>query len=594
VNKYKGTLATFIILTSILACIGLYQNFSLFSRTHHLSAYPNICSAGNATKCYVEVSWSVTSGTTACLFRQSDRSRLGCGLADRLLISTDLEGDVLELKSGTNYNSTVVDRIRVIAIQTSTNVLGTSYDKTYQVTEPLVDGRYSFTGGTWDGKVFFDTQTVTVPSGAKRSYIVAKAMRPNMFANKSPEEVNFLSAFSGPYLLNADPLTPEEQAVFKSKLQGKVLGLQNVDINTGNFYEKDHVSLSADPAYLDNPYASDITGARRSNGAYLTYRFQLYMNPTKMIVDGVTIRPRAYSEMLGVAKGYLVVQNSDTSNAQVVAGALEPMSPVRDINGNNIDGQEATLTLDGRLMVWDGLPTIIRNGRSYKIEGYNNFLMYAYRQDPANLGGWSVPRPLSEMYYVDGPGAGERETRINGIKFSAYFPLAKYPIRDDLGRLFTKDRPIFGSYPWISPDGADLVYSTIMSFSGNQRNGSVLLGERTQGKIRHVDGGLNPFRGGTPSGAIISENSDEGRALASAYSKMNLPIFNNRAIGSHAYWNIAFTHLVVSPGSWDGLNRVRKSGFPYSYSEEAYGFLIGRSGRYTEVPLPKVNDDVLL
>jgi cytochrome c peroxidase len=580
-------------LAGVILLILPYQNFTLFGSVHHLAAFPNVCNSGSQTTCEVEVDWNTGSGKSACLYRARDKSRLACASSKRIKFLASTTGDALQLRAGTTYDSTLIDEIQVAAIQIDGRVIKRNLNYKNRLVEPLVKAKNSFIASTWDGKIFFAVRNVKLPNGSTRQGFEARALNDREFAGKTPDEVDFAAAHTRPFILTMDPLRPGEPEAIAAQLQGRVGGLENVLKNEGNSYDKAHMTLYPDPDYHENPYRSDRLGRSDDRGEYLTYRFGAVLAASKVLrEDGRSTVSTSYVQFLTHTDGYVTVKTTGRS-PEIIAGEMRPVVPMRDENGLLFAGHEASVTLDGRLLTYDGQPTITRDGKSYKLTGYNNFLMYTYRTNLKDPQGFKKPRSISDMYFVDGPGRGSLETRIDNIPFSVHYPLAKYPIRDDLGHQFQADQPVSGSYPWISLDGADVVYSSIFSYSGNQRRGTALVGARTRGQIRYVDSGMNVLRGVSPFDEPILSSGAQAE-LNKAYSELEIPGHGGKSLGENAQWNILFSHLVEFPTSWDGLRDVADPGFPFSFADEAYGFFVSPTARYAEVPLPSIAEDLLL
>ncbi|NIR37361.1 MAG: hypothetical protein GWN73_16545, partial [Actinobacteria bacterium] len=91
---------------------------------------------------------------------------------------------------------------------------------------------------------------------------------------------------------------------------------------------------------------------------------------------------------------------------------------------------EPAATNDGRMVIW--------NGGDEHPYGVN--LTYSYNPNPVAMTGWSPPKNVAYMYWVEGPGApgGETTIPIDGelVPFSEVFPIARQPLRDQSGDLY--------------------------------------------------------------------------------------------------------------------------------------------------------------
>ena len=217
------------------------------------------------------------------------------------------------------------------------------------------------------------------------------------------------------------------------------------------------------------------------------------------------------------------------------------------VNPKPILAIEPSITLDGRLLLFQGSPTNNLQG------GLNNpppiaahaqrIIMYSYNPNPANLTGWTEPRPLNELYL-------ERATMIQGIRLDERYPLAAMPLLAADGEVLS-DLPIasppfvnpapydyVGAYPWITLDGTDLVQTTVLKTGSDAgvRLGASIIGQATGYKLQHIDGPLNPDKITTPRFVITGTGLAPGiwspaRELSNpplpySPSRLTLPLFD--------------------------------------------------------------------
>jgi len=148
-------------------------------------------------------------------------------------------------------------------------------------------------------------------------------------------------------------------------------------------------------------------------------------------------------------------------------------------NGQDVRCIEMTVTMDGRLLVCQGHPD--NNGRI-------DNLVYSWNQTPNSLTGWTTPRSVADMYYVD------RNSDVAGIPFRVRYPIAEFVIRDAAGTPYNQGDLIKGAYPWISRDGSEVFYQASREGVSARRTATSVIGRWTGGMIRHIDGPINRDR----------------------------------------------------------------------------------------------------
>ncbi len=173
------------------------------------------------------------------------------------------------------------------------------------------------------------------------------------------------------------------------------------------------------------------------------------------------------------------VSSPFTKNADVNSATLGSIQYLSDKNGKRIKGIELTMTADGRLLVFQGHPT-----DDDKID----YLMYSYNPNACAQTGWSVPRPVSTMFSDPEPGLDR-------------YPLSGKPLFAATGEPFasatgTVTNQIRGAYPWIDPEGRDLLYMAVKHDGGGRREAATLLGADTGFRAYNIDGGINEQRQG--------------------------------------------------------------------------------------------------
>ncbi|MEZ4314128.1 MAG: hypothetical protein R3F14_39415, partial [Polyangiaceae bacterium] len=173
------------------------------------------------------------------------------------------------------------------------------------------------------------------------------------------------------------------------------------------------------------------------------------------------------------------VSSPFTKQADVSSVTLGAIEYLTTVTGAHILGIEPTITADGRLFIFQGAPA--NNGSI-------DYLMYSYNPNPCAASGWSVPRPLSTMYYDPEPGLDR-------------YPLSEKPLFAATGEPFASNPgvstgQIRGAYPWVDPEGRDVLYMAVKHTNGGRREAATLIGADTGFTAYNIDGGINEVRQG--------------------------------------------------------------------------------------------------
>ena len=238
---------------------------------------------------------------------------------------------------------------------------------------------------------------------------------------------------------------------------------------------------SGDPA-ANNPFPSDANGNPSASAGYETYDLYIYTQhygDPKWLPLGGLHNPEAQSilqkhenRVLGRMRMKVVIQYPKTKNAKPIKTILvDDFQPIKTNSNNAIRGIEPSVTTDGKLMIFN------ENGI---YSGYDS-VMYIYNENPSSLSGWSSPKPISSLY---------TESEF----FKARYPIARTPLKSNLGELFTAGEHVLGAYPWISWEGTEITFMAMHANSPTapaRRAGFSVVGRWTGNKIRHVDGSFN-------------------------------------------------------------------------------------------------------
>lgn len=158
-------------------------------------------------------------------------------------------------------------------------------------------------------------------------------------------------------------------------------------------------------------------------------------------------------------------------------------------------GIEPSISRDGRLLVFHG--NVANQGRVWNAASTNiHQILYSFNETPGAITGWSMPRPISDMYATEtAPPAPAQPRLVNGVPFADLYPIARAPFRMADGSALSM--PLQGAYPWMTIDGTDLVFSATRrgDIPGERRDrGISIVGASTGFCVRHIDGPLNPDR----------------------------------------------------------------------------------------------------
>lgn len=358
----------------------------------------------------------------------------------------------------------------------------------------------------------------------------------------------------------------------------------------GNGTGQLHLAVYPNPAFKQNPYTSNQNGQPSANGKYETYR--IYVIGTYANILSANIPQNERVKVTGRTDVQIVVKNPRTTNAAIESARTLTQASLLKTGNRIIHGYEPTVSMDGRLIIWQGHP-------QNKLHG--SFVIYSYNPNPhTDDSGWSSPRSISAMYYEHGPGAHSETILPNGAKFSQQYPIARKPIsifaaatREQEGtvRALKAHEPVPGAYAWLSWDASELFFPTVRTFKGPARSAYAVIGERTNWILEHVDGPVNWTRGNvTDRVDNFPSIHEEGAQLAAAYSTLSEQLFGSAGKHSSAYETILTTPLSLGLSMWRPSPDASTSVLPYFSGRDTYSMLTSHSARYFEVPLYRVPD----
>jgi cytochrome c peroxidase len=341
---------------------------------------------------------------------------------------------------------------------------------------------------SWDGRIFF----VAVPD-----------------ANNKYAGAWYVSVFRPEHLVTGADGTPDFSEIDDVKAGKAPEVSQPVLIESGTSIVVDGVTngqdvhtalaLVPDPAAAatGNPFTSDADCNAGGGGSHSCYRLIVFAqghNDTSCSGN---------QSALVMRKAQIVVANPGTAQASIASARMLRMDDgawfqkLTTTTGTPVCGIEPSVTADGHLMVFQNPFTGLNT---------DNFAVTSYSYNPAGpvATGWSPPKSIADMHFVD---AG---VVLNGKTLAERYPLARKPLRDATGQIYTQGSIFRGAYPWISLSGEELIYTAAPNLGtpdqdpepGNgliaHRSAISVIGVSTGHIARHIDGPLNPDRYTTP------------------------------------------------------------------------------------------------
>jgi hypothetical protein len=220
------------------------------------------------------------------------------------------------------------------------------------------------------------------------------------------------------------------------------------------------------------PTRCNADGSANGSGSHACY--DLYVIDS----DAIVSKP---ANVLRRRRLKVVVSSPGTTQASIdnftwTEPALTPLSPA-------LRGIEPTVTKDGKLMVWQGVPSNT---------GDIDTLVYSTNTTACGVSGWSTPKSIAAM--ATDPAVVGR------------YRLAERPLRDAAGTAFTSSQLFYGAYPWLFPDGEAINFTAVNMpcrsgppnedppGCGPRRNAISVIGYPTNWQLAHVDGAVNPSR----------------------------------------------------------------------------------------------------
>ncbi|MCB9655056.1 MAG: DUF4214 domain-containing protein [Deltaproteobacteria bacterium] len=317
---------------------------------------------------------------------------------------------------------------------------------------------------SWDGRLMF--ATARLPGSSADIGWRIKVFRPESLTASSRSTADAVrSALQGSFSTGVAGMIAND--VDASKYPGAI----KLDMPFLNA-----IAVVPDPAFAENPYRSEASGAANPSGAYLTYRVKVFTQRYAADPDGAgPLEADPFGARLGLVRCTVVVASPYSTSAEVHRVMLtDPAQTFALLQSpfGAIAGIEPTVTFDGRLLIYqrfDGVP------------GKHGMLYFTYNaSNDSSFGGWSTPQPIAQLR--------------NNAAFGARYPIARYPLRTFSGDVIAGE--LAGAYPWITLDGTDLFFAAVPHVDGPMRAGEAMVGASSKGMVRQLDGGPNVSRRG--------------------------------------------------------------------------------------------------
>lgn len=395
---------------------------------------------------------------------------------------------------------------------------------------------------SWDGRLII----YTTGQGWEIS-----VMRPELVQSQQGLSVNFGSIGSGAMSATILALTP---TVENDGSNNFVVSKDSMD-KTSFLFEFNALTFapaSGNPTH-NNPYKSNLDGAETINGQYECYDLFIYTqlyggNPPAghSVKSALSNLTRQYgNRILGRLQLKVIIENPKTPSARPIKTILvEDFKPLMTIRNTVQRGLEPSITTDGKLLIFND------NGIYSGVDS----LMYIYTTDPTNTNNWSTPKPISSLYYEDS-------------NFKAQYPIARLPLRSNLGDIYNEGEYFVGAYPWISWEGSEITFMALQHNSiarphaRARRAGFSIIGRWTGNKVRHIDG---------------SFNSKDTIGTRDTNSDKTVRLFTS-AIGS-------------TSSIWNPFNSQLKPALPYLYQSPSLFIISSNTAEFSEVGFQDFTD----
>lgn len=384
---------------------------------------------------------------------------------------------------------------------------------------------------SWDGRLIIFTTSkgweITV-------------LRPELAQSIQGQSINFGRFGSGAMsstIIALSPLVENGYGYTKDSENNKSLLF---DFNALTF-----APASGNPAF-DNPYKSDQSGDKNPNGTYECYDLFIYTQlygsnapPSGAVnLEAASLTKSLGNKVLGRLRIKVIIESPKTPQAKAIKTILvEDFKPLKTLANKAIRGLEPSITTDGKLLIFN------ENGIYSGVDS----IMYTYNSNPTDIGLWTDAKPISSLVYENDA-------------FKAQYPIARLPLRSNLGDVYNNGEYVVGAYPWISWEGSEISFMALQHNSVERpeararRAGFVIVGRWTGNKIRHIDGSFN-------SKDTIGTRDKE--------SDKTVRLFTS-AIGS-------------TSSIWNPFNQLAKPALPYLFESPSIFFISSNTNEFSEV-----------
>jgi hypothetical protein len=298
------------------------------------------------------------------------------------------------------------------------------------------------------------------------------------------------------------------------------------------------------------PVKCDSNGTLNAAGAYACYHL--------VVIDSDALAPPP-NNPFRQRKLRVIVDQPGTATASIASfqwtqPTLTPLTPT-------LRGLEPTITKDGKLLVWQGLPVN---------DGKIDTLVYSVNSTACGVSGWSAPRSITAM--------GTDPLIVGKYK------LGDRPLRGADGTVFTSGQLFYGAYPWVFPDGEAINFTAVNMpcrvpapnedppGCGPRRNALSVIGYPTNWQLAHIDGAANPDTDQTVRLFFTSPGPTKAAPLpattgvdvwpffgtnTSNYTEL---VFDDALDGKYAgLWHL--NELVTNGGAYDKTRTADSSGY---------------------------------
>lgn len=298
------------------------------------------------------------------------------------------------------------------------------------------------------------------------------------------------------------------------------------------------------------PQACQQSGTIDPNGAFACYEL--------VVIDSDALAAKP-ANVLRARRLRVVVSQPNTASAAIDSFTWTQPSPIT--LSQTLRGIEPTVTKDGKLLIWQGVPSNT---------GDIDTLVYSVNTTACGLGGWSAPKSITAMN--------------SDPLLAGKYKLAEKPLRGADGSTYVPNQLFYGAYPWVFPDGEAINFTATNlpcktpppnespPGCGPRRNALSVIGYPTNWQLSHVDGAVNPdtdetvrlfFSSPGPLNASplpVLKGKDVWPFFGSNTSNYTELVFDDGLDGQYAgLWHM--NELVTKVGTFDLTKTPDSSGY---------------------------------